>query len=192
MCLRLFKDVAGEVREEARRGLDPAMHRMQNDKGGLLPVDESVYPNFPEFVSFLVERIEKHAPVAGGPPPEASPLHPLITERLLPFLEEVFVRTAKHGGVTEAVYVEQVLASGEPGVADSVRHYQELIEKALEMQNPELQCSASKALLHLVRCRPAYFAPHYTGRLPWLLGFLLGGLATTRGEMVSIESIRIS
>lgn len=203
MCLRLVNDPAPEVREEASRGLTPAAHKMQQEKEhvkftanvseeseGAKVAQGPAYPSFPSFMTFIADQLEKHAHFnAERDIPLSSPTHPMVMQKLLPFMQEAFIHTAKSKDLEESDYVQLLISSEDVDEKECVAHYQKLIENAFELKVGELQSCASQALLHLVKCRPEYFAPDYTVRLDWLKGYLLNGQPMTRETVARLLAV---
>jgi hypothetical protein len=189
-------DSKSEVSAESRRGLRP-YRRIDND----IVFDPSQsYPKFPQFIAFLMNKVNERRKISGK---NTLPFSPLIFKEMLEFTRIVLKSSAGAFTITErgdemlsAVnneinfeerkkiekkVKEYVLSLGDPHVPESpIRHYRELLEEALSGHStPELQHTAVECALELIAYQPAAFA-HYTTQNK--LGPFRALLFTTRRE----------
>ena len=189
LCVLLARDGAGEVMEEAKRGI----RKMDNEeeaadgstsapKAGsatatLAKGDLDTYPDFPSFVGHASSEIASLKE-------KGSDLYsPHMLEDVLVFTQKCLAGSAKKQGVSEGEYTSALRSSDELHIRNSITTFQGLIESAFETGFSEVEIAASSSLVQLVRSCPELFASVYAARWGWLQLHLLDGHRITRQNM---------
>ena len=152
------------------------------------------YPPFPAFVAYVCRQLDVQPPnvTVDNDALQTSPAKPTPIQldsqvfiHLMNFIAATFADGAKQQSATTPAYAAS-LSSSSP---TSLLLYQQLLELAFLSPLSDVQSVASKHLVALVSSLPAFFAPLYLGRLPWLKRYLLGNSIEGRGHMAQLLSL---